>query len=349
MFKVHAVAPHRMPQLLRTMPKAELHIHIEGSLEPEMIFALARRNGVELPYPNVEALREAYAFTDLQSFLDLYYAGASVLLTERDFYDMAWAYFEKAKADHVVRAELFFDPQTHTARGVPMQAVIEGLSRACADARTQLGISADLILCFLRHLSEDDALATLEAAMPWRDRFIGVGLDSSEVGHPPEKFARVFARARALGLHAVAHAGEEGPPAYIQNALDVLKVERIDHGVQAIHDAALMKRLADTQVPLTVCPLSNLKLCVFKDLAQHNLGQMLDAGVCVTINSDDPAYFGGYINDNYLQTFSALHLGAPHAYRLAANSIEASFAPEEDKHRWMHELKQVFGRFTEQD
>ena len=349
MFKVHAVAPHRMPELLRTMPKAELHIHIEGSLEPEMIFALARRNGVELPYANVEALRAAYAFTSLQSFLDLYYAGASVLLTERDFYDMAWAYFEKAKTDHVVRAELFFDPQTHTARGVPMQAVIGGLSRACADARAQLGISADLILCFLRHLSEDDALATLEAAMPWREHFIGVGLDSSEVGHPPEKFARVFARARASGLHAVAHAGEEGPPAYIQGALDVLKVERIDHGVQAIHDAALMKRLVDTQMPLTVCPLSNLKLCVFKSLTEHNLAQMLDAGVRVTINSDDPAYFGGYINDNFLQTFSALHLGAPHAYRLAANSIEASFAPEEDKHRWMHELKQVFGRFTEQD
>ena len=349
MFKVHAVAPHRMPELLRTMPKAELHIHIEGSLEPEMIFALARRNRVELPYANVEALRAAYAFTNLQSFLDLYYAGASVLLTERDFYDMAWAYFEKAKADHVVRAELFFDPQTHTARGVPMQAVIEGLSWACADARAKLGISADLILCFLRHLSEDEALATLEEAMPWRDRFIGVGLDSSEVGHPPEKFARVFARARAIGLRAVAHAGEEGQPAYIWSALDELKVERIDHGVQAIHDAALMKRLADTRMPLTVCPLSNLKLCVFEELAAHNLGQMLDAGVCVTINSDDPAYFGGYLHENYLQTFAALHLNAQHAYRLAANSIEASFAPEEDKHRWIHELKLVFQRFTEHD
>jgi adenosine deaminase len=331
------------------MPKAELHIHIEGSLEPEMIFALAQRNGVPLPYADVEALRAAYAFTNLQSFLDLYYAGASVLLHEQDFYDMAWAYFEKARADHVVRAELFFDPQTHTARGVPMQAVIEGLSRACKDARTRLGISADLILCFLRHLPEEDALATLEAALPWREHFIGVGLDSSEVGHPPEKFARVFARARAMGLHAVAHAGEEGPAAYIWSALDALQVERIDHGVQAIHDPALMRRLVDTQVPLTVCPLSNLKLCVFKDLAGHNLAQMLEAGVRVTINSDDPAYFGGYINDNYLQTFAALHLGAREAYRLAANSLEASFAPEEDKHRWMHELKQVFARFTEQD
>ncbi len=349
MFKVHAIAPHRLPELLRAMPKAELHIHIEGSLEPEMIFALARRNGVPLPYASVEALRSAYAFTDLQSFLDLYYAGASVLLHEQDFYDMAWAYFKRAQADGVVRAELFFDPQTHTARGVAMQAVIEGLSRACGDARTQLGISADLILCFLRHLSEDEALATLEAALPWRAHFIGVGLDSSEVGHPPEKFARVFARARALGLHAVAHAGEEGPPAYIWSALDVLQVERIDHGVQAIHDAALMQRLVDTQVPLTVCPLSNLKLCVFKHLADHNLGRMLDAGVRVTINSDDPAYFGGYLLENYLQTFAALHLNAQHAYRLAANSIEASFAPEDDKHRWMHDLKQVFQRFTESD
>ena len=349
MFKVHAVAPHRMPELLRAMPKAELHIHIEGSLEPEMIFALAQRNGVQLPYASVEALRAAYAFTNLQSFLDLYYAGASVLLTEQDFYDMAWAYFGRAKADGVVRAELFFDPQTHTARGVPMGAVIEGLSRACADAQTQLGISADLILCFLRHLSEDDALETLEEALPWREHFIGVGLDSSEVGHPPEKFARAFARAREQGLHGVAHAGEEGPPAYVWSALDVLRVERIDHGVQSIHDAALMQRLVDTQMPLTVCPLSNLKLCVFKSLAEHNLGQMLEAGVRVTINSDDPAYFGGYLLENYLQTFAALHLGAPQAYRLAANSLEASFAPEEDKHRWMHELKAVFQRLTEQD
>jgi len=349
MFKVHAVEPNRLSELLRVMPKAELHIHIEGSLEPEMIFALAQRNRVQLPYPNVEALRAAYAFTDLQSFLDLYYAGASVLLNEQDFYDMAWAYFQKAKADHVVRAELFFDPQTHTARGVAMGAVIEGLHRACRDAETELGISAALVMCFLRHLPEEDALATLEEAMPWRDRIIGVGLDSSEVGHPPEKFARVFARARALGLHAVAHAGEEGPPAYIRSALDELKVERIDHGVQAIHDAALMKRLVDTQMPLTVCPLSNLKLCVFKSLAEHNLGQMLDAGVRVTINSDDPAYFGGYLNDNYLQTFAALHLNAQQAYKLAANSIEASFAAEAQKHHWMHELKQCFQGFSEWD
>jgi len=347
LFKTHAFPANRLPQLLRGMPKAELHIHIEGSLEPELIFALARRNGVSLPYADEAALRAAYAFTDLQSFLDLYYAGASVLLHEQDFYDMAWAYFEKAAADHVVRAELFFDPQTHTARGVPMKAVIEGLSRACRDAQSQLNISAALILCFLRHLSEAEALATLEEAMPWRDHFIGVGLDSSEVGHPPEKFTQVFARARELGLHAVAHAGEEGPPAYIWSALDVLKVQRIDHGVQAIHDAALMKRLADTRMPLTVCPLSNLKLCVFKALADHNLGQMLGAGLCVTINSDDPAYFGGYLNDNYLQTFAALQLNAQHAYQLAANSIGASFAPASDKQRWMLELETYFTGFAE--
>lgn len=349
MYKVHAIAPQRMPELLRAMPKAELHIHIEGSLEPEMIFALAQRNGVQLPYSSVEALRAAYAFTDLQSFLDLYYAGASVLLHEQDFYDMAWAYFVRAKADGIVRTELFFDPQTHTARGVAMGAVIEGLSRACIHAQSQLGISADLILCFLRHLSEEDALETLEEALPWREHFIGVGLDSSEVGHPPEKFARAFDRARELGLHRVAHAGEEGPPAYVWSALDVLKVERIDHGVQSIHDPALMQRLVDTQMPLTVCPLSNLKLCVFKNLADHNLGRMLDAGVCVTLNSDDPAYFGGYLLENYLQTFAALHLSAQHAYRLAAHSLEASFAPEEDKRVWMHRLKQVFERFSEHD
>ena len=337
-----ATTAQTLPDLLRAMPKAELHIHIEGSLEPELIFALAQRNGVSLPYANVAELRAAYAFTNLQSFLDLYYAGASVLLHEQDFYDMAWAYFERAAADHVVRAELFFDPQTHTARGVPMGVVIEGLHRACQDAQTKLGISADLILCFLRHLSEDEAIETLQAALPWRDRFIGVGLDSSEVGHPPEKFARVFAQARAWGLHVVAHAGEEGPPAYIWSALDVLQVERIDHGVQAIHDPALMQRLAQSRMPLTVCPLSNLKLCVFSGLEDHNLKQMLDAGICVTINSDDPAYFGGYLNENYLQTFAALGMNAQHAKTLAANSLQASFASDADKARWLRELDACF-------
>ena len=286
---IPAIAPERLPALLAAMPKAELHMHIEGSLEPEMIFALAARNGVALPYASVDKLRRAYAFSDLQSFLDIYYAGASVLLHEPDFYDMAMAYFERAAADHVVRAEIFFDPQTHTARGVPMETVIKGLARACADAEARHGISAALILCFLRHLSEQDAFDTLGAALPFREHFIGVGLDSSEVGHPPEKFARVFARCRELGLHVVAHAGEEGPPEYIRQALDVLQAERIDHGVQAVHDAALMQRLAAERVPLTVCPLSNQKLRVFADLKDHKLKALLDAGLCATVNSDDPA------------------------------------------------------------
>ncbi len=341
------IAPHHLPALLAAMPKAELHMHIEGSLEPEMIFALARRNGVPLPYPDVEALRRAYAFTDLQSFLDIYYAGASVLLKEQDFYDMACAYLARAATENVVRAELFFDPQTHTARGVPMPAVINGLSRACADAEGETGISAALILCFLRHLSEEEAFQTLEDALPHRAHFIGVGLDSSEVGHPPEKFARVFARCRELGLHLVAHAGEEGPPEYIWQALDLLKAERIDHGVQAVHDAALMQRLAEQRVPLTVCPLSNQKLRVFPDLAQHNLKALLDAGLCATVNSDDPAYFGGYVNTNFEAVFAATGMTAEHAWQLARNSFEASFAPAADKRAWEDNLARCFAEFAE--
>jgi adenosine deaminase len=254
MTPIPPIPAERLPDLLRRMPKAELHIHIEGSLEPELIFAMAQRNGVALPYATVEDLRRAYAFTNLQSFLDIYYAGASVVLTERDFFDMAWAYLLKAKADNVVHTEMFFDPQTHTARGVAMETVINGLHKACVQARAELGVSASLILCFLRHLSEAEAFETLEAALPFRDKFVGVGLDSSEVGHPPEKFARVFARCRQLGLHLVAHAGEEGPPAYVWTALDLLKVERIDHGVQSTKDPALMRRLAQDRIPLTVCP-----------------------------------------------------------------------------------------------
>ena len=274
-FVIKPVAADRLPELLRRMPKAELHIHIEGSLEPELIFMLAQRNGLTLPYASVESLRSAYAFTNLQSFLDIYYAGASVLLKEQDFYDMTRAYLLKAAQDNVVHAELFFDPQTHTARGVRMETVINGLHRACVDAKAELGISASLIMCFLRHLSEEDAFATLEQALPFRDLVLGIGLDSGEVGNPPEKFARVFARCRELGFHLVAHAGEEGPPAYVWTALDVLKVERIDHGVQSSKDALLMQRLARDRIALTVCPLSNLKLCVFPDLASHNLRQLL--------------------------------------------------------------------------
>jgi adenosine deaminase len=337
-----AIPPERLPALLARMPKAELHIHIEGSLEPELIFALAQRNGVALPYAGVEELRRAYAFTNLQSFLDIYYAGASVLLKEQDFHDMAWAYLEKAAADNVLRAEIFFDPQTHTARGVSMRTVIDGLHRACVEAKAKLGVDAELILCFLRHLSEEEAFATLEEALPLRDKFIGVGLDSSEVGHPPEKFARVFARCRELGFHLVAHAGEEGPPAYVWSALDVLKVERIDHGVQSTKDPALMQRLAKDRIPLTVCPLSNLKLCVFPRLADHNLKTLLDAGLVATVNSDDPAYFGGYMNDNFLQTFEATGLTARHAYQLAHNSFEGSFASADARRRYIEMLDGVF-------
>jgi adenosine deaminase len=338
-------------QLLREMPKAELHIHIEGSLEPELIFKLAQRNGVKLAYDSVEALRAAYAFSDLQSFLDIYYAGASVLLQEQDFFDMAYAYFERAKADNVVHAELFFDPQTHTDRGVPMAFVIGGLRRACERAKSEFGISASLILCFLRHLSEEAAFATLEQALPFlenaRESFIGVGLDSSEKGHPPEKFARVFQRCRELGLQAVAHAGEEGPPAYIWAALSVLKVQRIDHGVRSLEDPALVQHLAQMRVPLTVCPLSNVKLCVFKTMAEHNLPALLEAGLCAMVNSDDPAYFGGYMNDNFIATFDALpQLGVKQAYTLASNSFEAAFAPAADKLRWMRQLDETFARLA---
>ena len=333
----------RLPALMRTMPKAELHIHIEGSLEAELAFKLAARNGVALAYPSIEALRAAYAFSDLQSFLDIYYAGAGVLRTEADFFDLAWAYLERAAADNVVHAEIFFDPQTHTERGVPIEAVILGLAHACRRAHAEWGLSAKLILCFLRHLNQDEALRTLEAALPWREQFIGVGLDSSERGHPPEKFARVFERARSLGLHAVAHAGEEGPPAYIESALDVLQVERIDHGVRALESASLTARLARERMPLTVCPLSNIKLRVFDSLAHHNLPALLAAGLCATVNSDDPAYFGGYLNDNFVQTFAALPaLGVREAYTLARNSFEASFASATDKARWIAALDAHF-------
>jgi len=338
----HISRPHQF-QLLRTAPKAELHIHIEGSLEPELIFELAKRNGVTLPYASVEALRKAYAFSDLQSFLDIYYAGASVLITETDFDAMAWAYFQRAARDNVVHCEVFFDPQTHTARGIDIGTVIRGLDVAARRAEAELGLSVRLILCFLRHLSEEDALATFEAALPYRDKFIGVGLDSSEMGHPPEKFERVFAKARALGLRAVAHAGEEGPPAYIRAALDVLHAERIDHGVRCVEDPELVARLARERMPLTVCPFSNVKLCVFPDLEKHNVPELLAAGLCVTINSDDPAYFGGYLNDNLVQLFESLpQLGPREAYVLLRNSIEASFVDDEDKALWIEELESVF-------
>lgn len=345
--KRNDISRDKLPALLRAMPKAELHIHIEGSLEPELIFALARRNGVRLDYPSVEALREAYAFTDLQSFLDIYYAGASVLLKEEDFFDMAMAYFKRAKADNVVHAELFFDPQTHTDRGVGFETVITGLHRAQQAAERELGITSALIMCFLRHLSEEAAFETLAHALPYRDKFIGVGLDSGERGNPPEKFARVFERCKAFGLRIVAHAGEEGPAEYIWNALDVLKAERIDHGVRCVEDPRLVKRLAEERVPLTVCPLSNVKLCVYGKMDEHNIADLLEAGLCVTVNSDDPAYFGGYINQNFVETFEALpQLGPDAAYTLAKNSFEASFVDDPKKSAWVKQLDVAFAKFS---
>ncbi|GGX47931.1 adenosine deaminase [Undibacterium squillarum] len=325
------------------LPKAELHLHIEGSLEPEMMFALARRNQVTLPYDSVEAIRAAYQFTDLQSFLDLYYAGAAVLQTEQDFYDLTRAYIDRAIADNVLHAEIFFDPQTHTARGIAITTVFAGIARALREARDQQGFSSRMILCFLRHLSEDDAMSTLESALPLREDYAdlwnGVGLDSSELGNPPEKFAHVFTIAQAMGLHIVAHAGEEGPPAYIWGALDELGAERIDHGVRAEEDPALMERLIKEQIPLTVCPLSNLKLCVVKDLRQHNLKRMLDAGVCVTINADDPSYFGGYVNDNFIACAEAMPLTRSDLLQLAANSFRASFVDDSQRDAWLQTLR----------
>jgi len=310
------------------LPKAELHIHIEGSLEPEMMFALARRNGLALPFASIEALKAAYSFTRLQDFLDLYYQGADVLRTEEDFHDLALAYGARAAADGVIHAEIFFDPQTHTARGIPFSVVADGLLAGLAAARERHGLTSKLILCFLRHLAEDDAFATLEAAEPWLDRIAGVGLDSSEVGHPPERFARVFAGAGAMGLKRVAHAGEEGPPAYVRQALDVLHVDRIDHGNRSLEEPALVERLAREGMTLTVCPLSNVRLCVVDAIADHPIGRMLKLGLRVTVNSDDPAYFGGYIADNYRAV--APLLSRDDLVILARNSFLGSFLPPAD-------------------
>ena len=339
------ISEARLPELLRAMPKAELHMHIEGSLEPELMFALAERNNVQLKFPSVQALRGAYVFNNLQEFLDIYHEGTMVLKTEQDFYDMTCAYLARAQADNVLHTEIFFDTQTHTGHGLSADTVINGLHRACMDAPAKYGMTASLILCFLRHLSEEEAFACLEEALPLRDKIVGIGLASSEVGHPPEKFAKAYARARELGFRLVAHAGEEAPPAYIWSALDVLKVERIDHGVQAIHDAALMQRLAQDGIPLTVCPLSNLKLRVYPTLAQHSLKAMLDAGIVATVNSDDPAYFGGYVNENFTQTFAALGMTSHHAYTLARNSFEASFIDASAKRAYIDRLDACFQTF----
>ena len=323
------------------LPKAELHLHIEGTLEPKLAFAIAERNGVALPHASVDELRAAYRFANLQEFLDIYYACAGVLIEARDFHDLTWAYLARAHEDNVRHAEIFFDPQTHTARGVAFETVVEGIAGALDDAEQQLGLTSRLIMCFLRDLDEQDALRTLEAAMPFRDRIVGVGLDSGERGNPPRKFAEVFRRAREAGFRAVAHAGEEGPADYVREAVDVLKVERIDHGNHALDDASLVRELARRRIPLTVCPLSNLKLCVVEDMASHPLKRMLDLGLVVTVNSDDPAYFGGYVNDNYVAVAEALGLEGPDLVALARNSFGASWLDPVDKLRLLAELDAV--------
>jgi adenosine deaminase len=323
---------------VRAIPKAELHLHIEGTLEPELMFALARKHGIALPYASVEQVREAYSFSNLQSFLDIYYQGAGVLRDEDDFHALTAAYLSKAHADGVVHAEIFFDPQTHTSRGVPFETVLRGIQRGLEEGQRTLGITHRLILCFLRHLSAEDAMATLEQALPHVGTIAAVGLDSSEAGHPPSKFAAVFARARSAGFLAVAHAGEEGPPEYVSQALDLLHVRRVDHGVRSDEDPALLARLLREYVPLTVCPLSNVRLRVFDRMEDHNLKRLLRQGLCVTVNSDDPAYFGGYVAENYLAAVRALDLSHADIAQLASNSFEASFLPEVEKQDWLEKV-----------
>jgi adenosine deaminase len=330
-----------MDRLVRDLPKTELHVHIEGTLEPEMMFGLGERNGFDLPFESVDGVAEAYDFTDLQSFLDIYYQGAAVLQTPGDFYELMAAYLDRATADGVRHAEIFFDPQTHTARGVPFEVFMQGFREAIGDARSGSGITADLILCFLRHLSGKDAVATLVAAEPHLDGVVGVGLDSSEVGNPPELFSEAFRLARGLGLRAVAHAGEEGPPEYVVGALDTLGVERIDHGVRSLEDPHLMERLRREQVPVTMCPLSNLALNVVERLEDHPIKQMMDLGLLVSVNSDDPAYFGGYVGDNYLALESAHGLGADYLADLARNSVRSSFLDSERKSQLLTEIDSV--------
>ncbi len=327
---------------IQGMPKAELHIHIEGSLEPELMFEIAERNGVSLPYSSVEEARRAYNFSDLQSFLDIYYQSMQVLLHERDFYDLTRAYLQKVSSQNVRHTEIFFDPQAHTDRGVPFETVVSGIHRALVDGERQLGISSKLIMCFLRHLSAESAMETLRSSLPFGEWIVAVGLDSSEVRHPPEDFEAVFDEAREHGLLTVAHAGEEGPPEYIWQALDDLKVSRIDHGVRCVEDPKLVERLREERIPLTVCPLSNVKLRVFDSIEDHNLKRMLDLGLCVTMNSDDPAYFGGYMDENFHATQEGLHLTRDDIHRLVKNSFQASFLDAERKQRLSDELDEYF-------
>ena len=323
-------------ELIKKLPKAELHLHIEGTFEPELMFEIAKRNKIKTRFHSVEELKEAYNFHNLQSFLDIYYEGAGVLIYPQDFYDLTKAYLKRCREDNVVHTEIFFDPQTHTDRGIPFGNMFDGIYTALQDAREEWGITSHMIMCFLRHLSEEEAFKTLQEALPYKDKIIAVGLDSSEVGHPPSKFERVFAEARKQGFLTVAHAGEEGPPEYIWEALDLLKVKRIDHGVRCLEDEKLMTRIIDEKIPLTVCPLSNIKLCVFKKMEDHNLKNLLKRGVRVTINSDDPSYFGGYANQNYIATTEALDLSAQELVKLAQNSFDASFLDESTKNSWIN-------------
>jgi adenine deaminase len=330
--------PMNRAELIKKLPKAELHLHIEGSFEPELMFAIAQRNNVPIRFKTIEEVKEAYNFHNLQSFLDIYYEGANVLIKEQDFYDLTMAYLHRCKEDNVVHTEIFFDPQTHTSRGIAFSTCFQGIHAALKDAESRWGITSHIIMCFLRHLSEEDAIKTLKEALPFKKYILGVGLDSSEVGHPPSKFKKVFELALQEGFLTVAHAGEEGPPEYIWEALDQLKIKRIDHGVRAMEDERLMKRIISEKIPLTVCPLSNLKLCVVKNLRDHNLKKMLERGVKVTINSDDPAYFGGYVNQNYLASADALDLSHSEIKQLAANSFEASFLPADKKQKLQEQV-----------
>ena len=320
-----------MKAFIENLPKTELHLHIEGTFEPELMFEIAQRNKIDIPFEDVEALRKAYDFSRLQDFLDIYYQGMNVLREEQDFYDLTWAYLERIHAQNVLHTEIFFDPQGHTSRGVSFETAVNGIYRALEDGKEKLGISFGLIMCILRHLDADDAMATLEQGLAHKDKIIGLGLDSSELGHPPEKFTEVFVRAKAEGLVIVAHAGEEGPPEYVYQALDLLKVDRIDHGNRALEDEALTQRIAKEGMALTVCPLSNLKLCVVDDLVNHPIKKMLDAGIKATINSDDPAYFGGYMNENFLQLAEAVNLTKEEVVTLSRNGFESTFLPDAEK------------------
>ena len=328
-------------ELIKKIPKAELHLHIEGSLEPELMFELSERNKIEIPFKSIDEIRAAYNFNNLQSFLDIYYQGSNVLIKQQDFFDLTWAYMLKCEKENIVHAEIFFDPQAHTNRGIEFGLVINGIYKALLKAKKELGISSKIIMCFLRHLDEEEAFKTLDQALTYKNKIIGVGLDSSEEGNPPSKFERVFKQAMKEGFLTVAHAGEEGPAEYIWEALDLLKVKRIDHGVQCLKDKKLVQKLREKQIPLTVCPLSNVKLCVFEKLENHNLKKLLDKGLMVTVNSDDPAYFGGYINKNLIECQKVLNLSAEDVKKLAVNSFKSSFLDIDEKKKWIDQINDM--------